>query len=238
MLSTFNSIFKKGITVISLTAIIGAGANCSNDRASQSDILIDSSPGLTDSMKEKESGSGTKADSGVSTITTGQKSETAIVSVPKPDTVPIIKKNMPQNKKEILSLDLNIPVTLSHQPINIKIKDKIQQLVRTMDLTRKATILEVTASFKRAPGNSYTVYINTDKPSEDKIAGYMTFFGSELMIKKNPDKESSRTFLFDISKEYDLKIMKDNLKLLIVNESGNPVNEITLTKIRLETRDF
>jgi hypothetical protein len=159
------------------------------------------------------------------------------------DTIPPMntgKTPVPQNKQEILSIDLNQPVILSQQPINVKIDNKIQQLIQNRkdeDFTRKATILEITVSYKTAPKNSYTAYVNTHKKDSKKIAGYMHFFGAGTILKRIPG-EGSKKFLFDISAEYNIKTLKDNLKLLIVNDSGNPANEITVKKIRIETRDY
>jgi hypothetical protein len=152
--------------------------------------------------------------------------------------VKITKTNVPKNKKQMLSMDLVQPVSKLQQQVNVKVDNKVILENMNENFTRKATILELTVSYKTAPKSGYTVYINTDKPDPKKVAGYINFFGVEHMLKHMAGMEASKVFLFDISAEYDIKSVKDNVKLLIVNSSGKPATEITVKKIRIETRDF
>jgi hypothetical protein len=155
-------------------------------------------------------------------------------------TLESVKISVPQNKEEIFSSDLDQPVTKVQQLINVKIQATVNESVLIKDLTRKSSILLVTVSFKTPPKSSYTVYVDTDNPNPEKQAGHMTFFGlhdmSESMHGMNMD--NTKTFLFDISDEHDIKTLKDNLKLLIVNSSGKAATDIKVTKVKLETRDF
>jgi Common central domain of tyrosinase len=160
------------------------------------------------------------------------------------DTAPVLikaKTPVPENRQEILSMDLNEPVRLFQHKVNIKVENKVQEMLLKKDLTRKSYILEVTVSYQTAPRHSYKVYIDTDKPDPKKFAGIMNFFGAKEMMTMDMDMHgggNTETFLYDITDEFDIKTMKDNLRLLIVNSSGKPATEITVTKVRIETRDF
>jgi hypothetical protein len=237
----FDSIFKNGFFAFGLFVIVGADANCSNNPALQPGSGSENNTKIFDSIKEKKNNFLPDQDKDPTITTIPQKTEKELHLKDNIDTTVPVKKDKTQhlqNKQEILSIDLNIPVTLSQQTINLKIDNKVLQMVETMNFTRKAIILEVTVSFKTAPENSYTAYINTDKSDPGKVAGFMNFFGAEIMLKHSPNKESSKIFLFDISDKYKIKNLKSNLKLLLVNDNGKAVNEIAVKKVRLETRDF
>jgi hypothetical protein len=153
-------------------------------------------------------------------------------------TLESVKLTVPANKKEIFSQVLSEPVKLNQHILNLKVEKNVNETILIEDFNRKATILDIAVSYKTPPKESYIVYINTDKPDPAKIAGYINFFGAEHLMKHMHDGDATRNFLFDISKEYDIKNLKDNLKILIVNSSGKPASEITIRKVRLETRDF
>ena len=145
-----------------------------------------------------------------------------------------------ENRKEIFSLDRKDLVSKPTQMLALPVEDKVENFMETVDLSRKSTVLVVTVSYKTQPKQNYAVYIDTDKPDEKKLAGFMTFFGAKLMLTMQgmAGMESTEEFQFDISDEFDLKAMKDNVKLLIVAPNGKPASEITIKKVRVETIDF
>ena len=150
------------------------------------------------------------------------------------------KATVPENRKEVLSQNMKELVSKSSQMFEIKVEDRVEETMETVDLSRKSTILVVTVSYKTQPQYNYAVYINADKPDQKKLAGHMTFFGAKLMLTMHgmDGMEATEEFHFDISDEFDLKTMKDNLKLLIVNPNGKPATDITVKNIRIETIDF
>lgn len=217
MIPEFISIFKKELAVIGVFAILGLDASCNIKSEKQSVSNTDTGSVITEPVKEKDK-----------------------LSSKKTDTLPQVKKSKipaPVNPEEIFNLDLKEPITLSSQLINLKIDNSSHLLAQKKDMTRKTTILEVTVSYSSPPKNNYSVYVDTDKTAADKLAGFMNFYGAKEMMQI-PGKYGSQIFLFDIKDEYDLKKLKDNLKLLIVNSSGTPANEIIVIKVRLETSDY
>jgi len=56
--------------------------------------------------------------------------------------------------------------------------------------------------------------------------------------RQNPAPEYTKVFFFDISRKFNIKTMKDNFRLLIVNSAGKKATDITVKKVRIETRNF
>jgi Common central domain of tyrosinase/Polyphenol oxidase middle domain len=154
-----------------------------------------------------------------------------------PPVVTKAKPPAPQNKTELMSMNLNESINKAQRPVLVKVDDKVRNMLESIDDTKKSYILEITVSYKTAPKDAYTVYIDTDRPDPKKKAGFMTFFGAEEMINM-PGMESSQKFTYNITGEFNLNAIGDNLKLLIVNASGKPANDITISKIRIETRNL
>lgn len=154
------------------------------------------------------------------------------------DTVkpPKVKTAVPENRKEIASLVLDHPVTKAAHPVPLALANVKQNLLQGQDMSRKATIMILTVGFKQQPRFDYEVYVDTDKPDDSKLAGHLTFFGA--MHMKEPAPEYTKTFTFDITKEFDVTKLNNNFKLLIVNSMGQPANEISVKKVKIETRDF
>jgi hypothetical protein len=146
------------------------------------------------------------------------------------------EKPVPENREEILSSKIEKPITVPVQKLSIKVENKVSKMLQQKDLSRKAYVLELTVGFTKQPRNDYEVYIDTDTPNDKKLAGIMTFFGA--MHMQTPAPEYTKTFYFDITDEFDIKTMTDNLRILIVNADGRVANDIKIKKIRIETRNF
>jgi hypothetical protein len=146
------------------------------------------------------------------------------------------KKPVAENRQEIFSSDQKVPIRTSKQLLTVQLPaaNKVA-LLKTQDLSRKVTILQVTVSFTQQPRSDYDVYIDTDKSSAAKLAGTMTFFGAMSMQKAAP--EYFKTFKFDVSDEVDAKNIAGKLNVFI-EKRGPGANEITIRNFTLETRDF
>ena len=237
MSTKFISIFQKGFAFIGLFAFLGLDVSCNNQADKQTDSNADVSLVITEKVKIIDSPASIKTDSGVPNMEIGKKLQKTKNADHKTDTLPQVKKSktpVPVNPREILNVELNVPVNLSNQLIKLNVDNKIRQQVKAMDLARRTTILEVTVSYTSPPKNNYIVYVDTDKTASNKLAGFLNFYGAKEMMQI-PGKYGSQVFLFDIKEEYDLKNMDDTLKLLIVNDSGKAETEITIIKVRLDT---
>jgi hypothetical protein len=155
-----------------------------------------------------------------------------------PDTAkpPATKPVVHENRTEIASIAPDHRVTKASHLVPLAFTNVQSNLLQGKDLSRKATILVLTVGFKQQPKFDYEVYVDTDKPDDSKLAGILTFFGA--MHMKEPAPEYTKTFTFDISKEFDVSKLGSDFKLLIVNAMGQPASELTIKKARIETRDF
>lgn len=147
-----------------------------------------------------------------------------------------LQKPVPENPHEILSSDLEESISAPLHSIAIKTPGTKPMQMQAQVAARRVTVLEVTVGFTQQPRLDYQVYIDTDKPEERKLAGIMTFFGAMHMQK--PAAEYTKLFRFDITDEYDVNTMGKTVKLLIVNSKGQKATEISVKKVRIETRDF
>ena len=146
------------------------------------------------------------------------------------------ERPVPENREEILSSTVEKAITEPVHKLSVNVENRVSSMLQTKDLTKKAYVLEVTVGFTRQPKNDYEVYVDTDTPDDNKLAGIMTFFGA--MHMQTPAAEYTKTFYFDITDEFDLKSMKGNLRVLIVNANGTKATDIKIKKIRIETRNF
>jgi hypothetical protein len=238
-----NSLFKQVFTTLIVLTVFYGNLSCSDYSDKQSDSKKDSLSEIVKIVNEKDKDSNLEKQvkQNIKNITVEEDALEKLVLKNKTDTQPKLKKpktELPQNKMEILSLDLNQQVHSSQQLINLSINNKVQQLVQATDFTRKSIIMEISISYNTLLKNNYIVYINTDNPDLKKVAGHMTFFGLQDMSDPTMSLDGSKKFLFDITNKIDIKTLNESLKLLFVNSSGKPTNEITITKVRLEIRDF
>lgn len=157
------------------------------------------------------------------------------------------KKAVAENNQEVLSIDTQTPVDAKTKLLNLSLPvpavNKVQSL-KAADLSNKSTILYVTVGFTKEPRSVYNVYIDTDKESKAKLAGVIAFFGATMKNMKGMEMhkagdEYTKTFIFDVTDEVNVKELKGNLKVFLVRKGArqNSGNEITVKNIKLETID-
>jgi hypothetical protein len=146
------------------------------------------------------------------------------------------EKPVAENKEVIATAKVEQVISKASHPVTMKISKTKSLLRKANDSTKKVTIMELTIGFKSQPKQDYEVYVDTDKATDAKLAGILTFFGA--MHMQQPAKEYTKKFMFDITDEFDLSKLNDKFSLLIVNSSGQKANEITIKDVKIETRNF
>lgn len=166
---------------------------------------------------------------------------------PNLDKVQKPKAAVPENRQEVLSIDMQSPLKAKTQLFNLKILAPVVNKVETLnalDLSKKSTILSVTVGFMKEPRSLYNVYIDTDKEDKAKLAGVIAFFGATMnnmkgMEMHKPGSEYTKTFIFDVTDELNVKNIKEKIKIFIVKKGTRPgtESEISLKNVKLETID-
>ncbi len=146
------------------------------------------------------------------------------------------QKPAAQTKEELFAANPEIPINSNNKLISVAVPANKTALLKSKDMTRKVTSLEIVVSFKAQPRSDYEIYIDTDKATDAKLAGILTFFGAMEMRKPAP--EYTKNFRFDVSDEVDIKKLSGNLKLFVVKTGPGKAGEITIKSIKLSTSTY
>lgn len=147
------------------------------------------------------------------------------------------KKQTAENREEVFSASVEIPITTASKAITVTVPTtKVTPLLKTKDMTRKVTTLEIVASFKTQPRSDYEIYIDTDKADDAKLAGILTFFGAMEMRKPAP--EYTKKFRFDVTDELDIKKLGGTLKFFVVKSGPGKAGEVTIKSVKLLTASY